>query len=284
MLKNCPRLHTLRLQHLCVPSMYPSSSFEVGPSPLRVADVGPEKYVLPPVLSCGCGQLSEKAFAAVRWHCPDLNSVTLVLQHVILRKVLRLIMTELGALPKLHTLSVELRMPSFGQSLKSQLIWQEHTHCSDKELLALLDAGPPPLSALALNRCDLTESSVSALAAACPNLEAIDLRSSLDIAGEHGIPPTIGSLFQNMMFLSAAALGVFQALESISFDTWTMPALKRLRLETIEPLSLANLQSLKIACIKLESLHLISGIHATVRESHIYPITDDTILEHINNL
>lgn len=80
MLKNCPRLHTLRLQHLCVPSMYPSSSFEVGPSPLRVADVGPEKYVLPPVLSCGCGQLSEKAFAAVRWHCPDLNSVTLVLQ------------------------------------------------------------------------------------------------------------------------------------------------------------------------------------------------------------
>lgn len=40
-----------------------------------------------------------------------------------------------------------------------------------QELLALLDAGPPPLSALALNRCDLTESSVSALAAACPNLE-----------------------------------------------------------------------------------------------------------------
>jgi hypothetical protein len=40
-----------------------------------------------------------------------------------------------------------------------------------QELLALLDAGPPPLSALALNRCDLTESSISALATACPNLE-----------------------------------------------------------------------------------------------------------------
>lgn len=40
-----------------------------------------------------------------------------------------------------------------------------------QELLALLNAGPPPLSALALNRCDLTESSISALATACPNLE-----------------------------------------------------------------------------------------------------------------
>lgn len=78
--KSCPRLHTLRLQHLCVPSMYPSNSFDLGPSPLRVGDVGPDKYVLPPVLSCGCGQLSEKGFAAVRWHCSDLSSVTLVLQ------------------------------------------------------------------------------------------------------------------------------------------------------------------------------------------------------------
>lgn len=43
--------------------------------------------------------------------------------------------------------------------------------CYMQELLALLNAGPPPLGALALNRCDLTESSISALAAACPNLE-----------------------------------------------------------------------------------------------------------------
>lgn len=47
---------------------------------MRVGDFGPDKYVLPPVLSCGCGQLSEKGFAAVRWHCSDLSSVTLVLQ------------------------------------------------------------------------------------------------------------------------------------------------------------------------------------------------------------
>lgn len=47
---------------------------------MRVGDVGPDKYVLPPVLSCGCGQLTEKGFAAVRWHCSDLSSVTLVLQ------------------------------------------------------------------------------------------------------------------------------------------------------------------------------------------------------------
>ena len=46
----CPRLHTLCLQHLCQPSMYPSSSFEVGPSPLQVADVVPEKYSVTLVL------------------------------------------------------------------------------------------------------------------------------------------------------------------------------------------------------------------------------------------
>ncbi|KAG0578217.1 hypothetical protein KC19_4G006400 [Ceratodon purpureus] len=281
--KSCPRLHTLRLQHLCVPSMYPSNSFDLGPSPLRVGDVGPDRYVLPPVLSCGCGQLSEKGFAALRWHCSDLSSVTLVLQHVISKKVHRQMLTELGALPKLHTLSVELRMPSFGQSVKSQLIWQEHTRCTDKELLALLNAGPPPLSALALNRCDLTESSISALATACPNLEAIDLRSSPDIQGEHDIPPSIGALFQNLRCLSAAALGVFQTSERLTFDTWIMPSLKRLRLETMEPLSLSHLQSLKSACSKLESLHLISGTHSTVRESHICPVTDDTILEYLNN-
>lgn len=78
--KSCARLHTLRLQHLCVPSMYPSNTFDLGPSPLRVGDIGPDNYILPPVLSCGCGQLSERGFAAVRWHCSDLSSVTLVLQ------------------------------------------------------------------------------------------------------------------------------------------------------------------------------------------------------------
>lgn len=44
-------------------------------------------------------------------HCIFIFVWWVWLQHVILRKVLRLIMTELGALPKLHTLSVELRMP-----------------------------------------------------------------------------------------------------------------------------------------------------------------------------
>ncbi|XP_024366163.1 uncharacterized protein [Physcomitrium patens] len=278
--KSCPRLHTLRLQHLCVPSMYPSNTFDLGPSPLRVGDIGPDNYILPPVLSCGCGQLSERGFAAVRWHCSDLSSVTLVLQHVISKKVYRQVLSELGALPKLHTLSVELRMPSFGQSVKSQLIWQENTHCTDKELLALLNAGPPPLSALALNRCDLTEASISALASSCPNLEAIDLRSSSDIQGEHDIPLNIGALFQNLTCLSAAALGVFQTPEKLPFESWVMPALKRLRLETVEPLSLSQLQTLKCACARLESLHLISGTHATLQESHIYPVTDDTILEH----
>lgn len=278
--KSCARLHTLRLQHLCVPSMYPSNTFDLGPSPLRVGDIGPDNYILPPVLSCGCGQLSERGFAAVRWHCSDLSSVTLVLQHVISKKVYRQVLSELGALPKLHTLSVELRMPSFGQSVKSQLIWQENTHCTDKELLALLNAGPPPLSALALNRCDLTEASISALASSCPNLEAIDLRSSSDIQGEHDIPLNIGALFQNLTCLSAAALGVFQTPEKLPFESWVMPALKRLRLETVEPLSLSQLQTLKCACARLESLHLISGTHATLQESHIYPVTDDTILEH----
>lgn len=90
-------------------------------------------------------------------------------------------------------------------------------------------------------------------------------------------------IFQNLTCLSAAALGVFQASERLSFDTWILPSLKRLRLETMEPLSLSHLQSLKLACSKLESLHLISGTHATVRESHICPLTDDTILEYLNN-
>lgn len=79
-LKSCPRLHTLRLQQLCVPAVYPSSSLEVGPSPLRVG-VGTEYELLRRVKPCGwCGHLTERGFAAVRWHCPDLCSVTLVLQ------------------------------------------------------------------------------------------------------------------------------------------------------------------------------------------------------------
>ncbi|KAH9326844.1 hypothetical protein KI387_007022, partial [Taxus chinensis] len=183
-IQRCPRLHTLRLLHICDAKQTAAPDALFFPNR---AEVVPERNASHLLTSCGCGHLSEKGFLGISQHCPDLMSVTLVLQHILARKVLQDIFMELGKLIKLHTLSIDLRMPSFGQSLKSEVIWESHLRCTDKEILALLAAGRPPLNALALNRCDLTEVSIDALTKACPNIEAIDLHGHFQIPKEHGL-------------------------------------------------------------------------------------------------
>eukprot|EP00249_Psilotum_nudum_P034483 c53586_g1_i1 orf=54-941(+) len=96
-LKNCPRLHTFRLLHLCSASQNCYHS--------EVEEIDNKKVTTSLPTSCGCSSLSDRAFLDFHKHCPQLTSVTLVLQHVTFRKTLQKLLTELGRLPKLQTLS-----------------------------------------------------------------------------------------------------------------------------------------------------------------------------------
>lgn len=268
LLTRCPRLHTFRLVNTCAVKLNDSiESFST------CMDSGNLQKT-----SCNCSPLSNKAFSGVHEYCPELASVTLILQHVTFRKMLQKLLVELGRLPMLHTLCIELRVPSFGQSTKSKVIWESHVRFTEQEIFALIQAGPPPLHALALNRCDLTGASLAALALACPHIEALELHSDFEDTKEHGFLQRGPSNLLGLASLSAAAFGVLLTLENCSFDEWRMPALKRLRLETKDALCVKQLHQLKVACPELESLHLIwSGVYG-VKETHIYPFTEDSFL------
>ncbi|GLJ05612.1 hypothetical protein SUGI_0021160 [Cryptomeria japonica] len=279
--KSCPRLHTLRLLHICDAKQTAAPDALFFPNRKEVVSDRNASHLL---TSCGCGHLSEKGFLNISQHCPNLMSVTLVLQHILLRKVLQDIFMELGKLIKLQTLSIDLRMPSFGQSLKSEVIWESHLRCTDKEVLALLAAGQPPLNALALNRCDLTELSLDALTKACPNIEAIDLHSHFQIPTEHGLNSLVPLRLKDLTSLSAAAFGVIHDLEGCEFGAWQFHYLKRLRLESREPLAIKHLEDLQQSCPQLESLHLIWHSYNGPREAHIYPFTHEGIMDYVKSV
>ncbi|KAL2611451.1 hypothetical protein R1flu_023143 [Riccia fluitans] len=205
-LRNCPNLHTLRVQNTCTGkgNMRSRSVF----SEASTSDENNDPGSLP-IATCGCGQLTKKAFEKVSSLCPKLRSVTLVLQHILYSEDLGSMFAELGALPNLHTLKVELRMPSFVLSVKSEVMWLNHARCGDSEVYALIKAGPPPLQALGLNRCDLSDACISALRGAFPLLEAIDLHGPVfKNLGWYGISPSVGTTFKDLNNLTAAAFGI----------------------------------------------------------------------------
>ncbi|KAH7373362.1 hypothetical protein KP509_17G051500 [Ceratopteris richardii] len=124
MFQRCPYLHTLRIVHTCTLQLKECSDpfgSNVKSDSLRHT-------------SCCCSSLTNAAFFGIHKHCPELASVTLILQHVIFRKLLRKTLMELGRLPKLQTLSIELRLPSFGQSTKSKVIWDSHVRVTEQSL------------------------------------------------------------------------------------------------------------------------------------------------------
>ncbi|MCO5548069.1 hypothetical protein L7F22_001526 [Adiantum nelumboides] len=265
LLKRCPHLHTLRLMHTCMSQLKENSE---SLNSMECESLHQN--------SCSCSLLTNTAFSGIHRHCPELVSVTLILQHVTFRKILRKILMELGRLPKLQTLAIEMRLPSFGQSTKSKVIWDSHVRVTEQEIFALIQAGPPPLRALALNRCDLTGASVSALASACPEIEALELQSDFEDTKEDNFLQRVPSNLQELASLSAAAFGVLMNVETCRFDEWQMRALKRLRLESKNALSVEQLQLLKGACPQLESVHLIwNSVHG-MNETHLYPFVEET--------
>lgn len=279
--RNCPRLHTLRLLHICGAQQAPPTDAFLYPNRAEMEPFKNGSY-LP--TSCLCSSLSEKGFLDIGRHCPDLMSVTLVFQHIVLREVFQDILAELGKLIKLHTLSIELRMPLFVHSVKSEVIWESYLRCTDKEILALLEAGPPPLQALALNRCDLTEVSINALTKACPNIEAIDLYGRFQVPKDQGLLSGVPLGLKDLTSLSAAAFGVIHDLEECQFAAWNLQSLKRLRLESREPLSMQHLESLQCSCPQLESLHLIWNGYSGPREAQIYPFTHEGIMDYVRSV
>ncbi|KAI5058054.1 hypothetical protein GOP47_0026224 [Adiantum capillus-veneris] len=265
LLERCPHLQTLRLVHTCTLQLKESSE-----------SLSSMKYESLHQTSCSCSLLTNTAFAGIHRHCPELVSVTLILQHVTFRTILRKILMELGRLPKLQTLSIELRVPSFGQSTKSKVIWDSHVRVTEQEIFALIQVGPPPLRALALNRCDLTGASMSTLACACPDIEALELHSDFEDTKEEFFLQRVPSNLLELASLSAAAFGVLMNVETCRFDKWRMLALKRLRLESKKALTVEQLQLLKGACPQLESVHLIwNSVHG-MNETHLYPFVKET--------
>jgi len=279
--KSCPRLHTLRLLHICGAQHASSNDALSYPNRAELEPFKNESY-LP--TSCVCSHLSEKGFLDISRHCPDLMSVTLVFQHIVLREVFQDILVELGKLIKLHTLSIELRMPLFVHSVKSEVIWESYLRCTDKEILALLEAGQPPLQALALNRCDLTEVSINALTKACPNIEALDLHGHFQVPKDQGLHSGVFLSLKDLTSLSAAAFGVVDDLEECRFAAWNLHSLKRLRLESKEPLAIQHLESLQCSCPQLESLHLIWNSYNGPREAQIYPFTHEGIMDYVRSV
>lgn len=53
--------------------------------------------------------------------------------------------------------------------------------------MALIQAGPPPLQALALNRCELSGAALTELSAACPQLEVGSKTGSVMFLDTHPI-------------------------------------------------------------------------------------------------
>eukprot|EP00850_Spirogloea_muscicola_P014713 SM000107S14079 [mRNA] locus=s107:386667:391495:+ [translate_table: standard] len=293
-LRSCVNIHTLRLQHVC-------PRVRVSP-PQRCAVAGLVAGQLtwssPPSAGypCACLSLTAKGFENIASFCTHLSSVTLLLQlcfflvtyqHVMFSKDLRQVLQAVGRLRKLETLVVELRKPSFRRSLKAELMWREFARCSDRELQALLGERPPPLRALSLNNCELTAQAVAELAKSCPQIEALELQCGIVHGVAHGdirgLAPALVVQLQALPALACAALGVFHHASGIDFAKWSFPAIRRLRLSTVQRLSLKNLVDLKHGCPSLDSLHLLWGRNLC-HEAHFCPVLENTLADFEENM
>eukprot|EP00850_Spirogloea_muscicola_P016418 SM000133S26784 [mRNA] locus=s133:66356:68730:- [translate_table: standard] len=244
-LRSCMNIHTLRLQHVC-------PRVKVSP-PQRCAVAGLVAGQLtwssPPSAGypCACLSLTAKGFENIASFYRHLSSVTVLLQHVMFSKDLRQVLQAVGRSRKLETLVVELQKPSFRRSLKAELMWREFARCRDRALEL---------------QCGIVHGVAHG-----------DIR---------GLAPALVVQLQALPALACAALGVFHHASGIDFAKWSFPAIRCLRLSTVQRLSLKNLVDLKHVCPSLDSLHLLWGRNLR-HEAHFCPVLQNTLAEFEEN-
>ncbi|GJP79705.1 hypothetical protein CLOP_g9900 [Closterium sp. NIES-67] len=301
-LRACPRMQSLRVQHVCMGATFngspppfhsllsPTSPYHLPASTSPSPSSSPHQLPLttsaspippfpltsppPPPYPCGCLPLSARGLAGIGALCPRIKALTLTLQHVVFSCDLAGVMACVGALPRLEMLVVDLHMPFFGQSVKPDAMWSTHSCFTHQAMAALVSAGPAPLAALSLSPCALTPSSFTLLATAFPRLMALDLQElqSKPLHLTHALP------LQALQHLQALALGPTLMPAP---GGWELPlrGLQRLRLEMDFLPSQELLGQLRCSCPKLKSLHLLWGrVHkGGVMEAYVCPLSLETI-------